>query len=321
MSERIIRVRAFAKLNLGLYILGRRSDGYHELRTIFQVISLADELLFRYEPAASFELTVTSTPQFDDNLVTRAAIAVQRETNFQGKLTISLRKVIPTGSGLGGGSSDAAAVLLALPVLVGVRISWERLYRLAAGLGSDVPFFLTGGTALALGRGEETYPLPTRLKGSGILLVTGHPISTAKAYEWLSPTLTAEHAASTISKFQELVWRYTVNGPATQWEPLVENSFESVVLPRFPELARVKELLCGEGARWALMSGSGSTIFGVFENMEAASRAQRKLAKILEREPLLVWPLDLQQYRQQWLQWLGPYCEQQVWPPQSQLAL
>ncbi len=167
---RTARLRAFAKLNLGLRVLYRRPDGYHELRTVFQTISLADRLEISYAPARSTRIEMSGTPEITDNLAERAARLVLDAAGKHGAVALRLQKSIPAGGGLGGGSSDAAAVLLALPVLAGARLPLERLSALAAQLGSDVPFFLYGGTALGLGRGEELYPLPD-LPATDALLV------------------------------------------------------------------------------------------------------------------------------------------------------
>ncbi len=157
---RTVRVPAYAKLNLGLRVLYRRPDGYHEIRTVFQTISLADRLDITFSPARSTRISIEGTPEIPDNLIERAAHLVLEALSIQGDVSFILKKHIPAGAGLGGGSSDAAAVLLALPVLAGKALTWDRLHAIAIQLGSDVPFFLHGGTALGLGRGEELYPLP-----------------------------------------------------------------------------------------------------------------------------------------------------------------
>ena len=144
-QPRRVRLRALGKINLSLRVLGKRPDGYHELRTIFQTISLGDRLDITYAPARKTTVTVESSIEIPDNLAERAARRVMEETRAAGDVTIRLLKRIPLGSGMGGGSSDAAAVLLALPVLTGRELSLDRLTNLAAELGSDVPFFFVGG--------------------------------------------------------------------------------------------------------------------------------------------------------------------------------
>src|SRR5271166_6237448 len=152
---RTARLRAFAKLNLGLRVLYRRPDGYHEIRTVFQTISLADRLDISFTRTKTTRVIIEGTPEIPDNLVGRAAQLVLEDLSIHGDVSLNLRKKIPMGAGLGGGSSDAAAVLLALPVLAGKTLSDDRLHSIARQLGSDVPFFLHGGTALGIGRGEE----------------------------------------------------------------------------------------------------------------------------------------------------------------------
>src|SRR5580704_7014671 len=184
-------VPAYAKLNLGLRVLYRRSDGYHEIRTVFQTISLADRLDISYTPARTLRIEVKGTPEIPDNLVERAARLIMEAFSIQGHVLFNLKKNIPAGAGLGGGSSDAAAVLLALPALAKKTIPADRLQMLAMQLGSDVPFFLYGGTALGLGRGEELYPLPDLPAARGLLVVPPIHSSTAEAYRDLSPGLTS----------------------------------------------------------------------------------------------------------------------------------
>src|SRR5581483_3963304 len=154
MSEpRRARLRALAKINLDLRVLGRRPDGYHELRTVFQTISLADRIDVCFEKARTTRIELAGDLATPDNLIRKAAAAVLDSMRVSARVELRLKKGIPIGAGLGGGSSDAAAVLLALPVLAGTHLDVSILMKLAAQLGSDVPFFLLGGTAVAMGRG------------------------------------------------------------------------------------------------------------------------------------------------------------------------
>ena len=154
-GPRRARVDALAKINLGLKVLHRRPDGYHELRTVYQTISLADTLDAEFTRARCTSIAMAAGPEIPDNLVLRAARLVMDAMRATGQVSFRLCKRIPMGAGLGGGSSDAAAVLLALPALAGKRVPMEVLMRLAGELGSDVPFFLLGGAALGIGRGTE----------------------------------------------------------------------------------------------------------------------------------------------------------------------
>src|SRR6266853_6782682 len=198
MSTRKATLRSLAKVNLDLRVLHKRADGFHELRTVFQTISLADRIEIEHEPGLRSEIVLDDPLAIPDNLVVRAAHALK----IKGRVRIRLRKRIPMGAGLGGGSSNAAAILLALPVLSGNQVCSEKLREVALGLGSDVPFFLEGGTALGLGRGEELYPLPD-LKREPILVVqSGFHISTVSAYRALQRGLTLPESPRYISDFR-----------------------------------------------------------------------------------------------------------------------
>src|SRR5258708_40318718 len=157
MTTRRATLRSLAKINLDLRGRHKRADGYHELRSVFQPISLADTIEVEYQPARRTELTLEDALAIPDTLILRAARAVLDESRHAARVRFRLTKRIPMGGGLGGGSSNAAAVLLALPVLTGSAIPFDRLREIAVALGSDVPFFLTGGTAVGLGRGAELY--------------------------------------------------------------------------------------------------------------------------------------------------------------------
>src|SRR6516165_9184065 len=170
---RQIRVKALAKINLDLRVLGQRADGYHELRTIFQTISLADTLDICFTPARKSSIELRDSHDIPDNLVVRAARLVLEAARVTGRVEMRLEKRIPMGAGLGGGSSDAAAVLLALPALAGRTKTLPSLPEIAAELGSDVPFFLLGGSAVGVGRGTELFPLADVPASHGLLLAPG----------------------------------------------------------------------------------------------------------------------------------------------------
>ncbi len=263
-------VLAFAKVNLGLRVLHKRPDGFHELRTVFHTISLADRISVSFASLRQTEIAVEGMPDVPDNLATRAARAVLDELHMTGAVRIAIEKRIPMGAGLGGGSSDAAAILLALPALAGDAIPMSRLMELAAAIGSDVPFFLIGGAALGLGRGEELYPLPDYPSLPGLLLEPGIHVSTPDAYRALSLTLMDPEPKA--MSFQE-----SVREPFAK--PLV-NDFEPVVFAQYPKLAALKQQLLDAGAVQALMSGSGSSIFGLFADEDARFAAERLLTGV-----------------------------------------
>lgn len=252
------RVSAFAKLNLDLRVLYKRPDGYHELRSIFQTISLRDRIRIRLRRSRKTEIAMAGNVDIPDNLIVKAARLCLAEMGLSAAVDFELEKRIPMGAGLGGGSSDAAAVLMALPALARKPVAMERLMHLAAQIGSDVPFFLLGGTAAVLGRGDELYPLPD-LRSRHVLLVSPDiHVSTADAYRALSAELTPESAKSKLAGLQAKLWSGEMGRPV--------NDFEPVVFRQFPRLKAIRNQLLRAGASTALMTGSGSSVFGIFEN-------------------------------------------------------
>jgi 4-diphosphocytidyl-2-C-methyl-D-erythritol kinase len=272
-----VRVPAYAKVNLRLDVLGRRADGYHELRTIFQAISLHDTLVLESKREPGIDLRIAGNPQLAgepgrDNLVYRAIEELGREIKFQQGIRAVLTKRIPVGRGLGGGSSDAAAALLGILRLSGKRIAPARLLEIASKLGADVPFFLQGGRALGVGRGDEIYPLPDQ-KRRDVLVISPHDIAvpTKDAYRWLAEQLTNEDGPSKLMRFCALCW--SPQGSA------LSNDFEAAVFPRYPRLAAIKRELLQQGAAEASLAGSGSAVFGVYQHPAKARRAARAFPK------------------------------------------
>ncbi len=265
---RSVRIPAFAKVNLCLHVLGKRPDGHHELRTIFQAISLHDTLILSLmrRPGTTIETSDSALPMGRENLVWRAVEALRRELRIRSGVHVELTKRIPVARGLGGGSSDAAAALVGLLRLAGRKLDTARLVEIAASLGADVPFFLFGGRALGVGRGDEIYPLPDLL-ARGVVVVSPRDIgvSTRDAYSWLSRQLTKRSAAPKLWNFCALCW--------SPQEAGVSNDFEAAVFPRHPRLARLKRGLLERGAAEAALAGSGSAVFGVFRSPAQARRA------------------------------------------------
>jgi len=268
-KKRSVRLPTFAKINLCLHVLGKRPDGYHELRTIFQAISLHDTLELSLIPKAGIELELTdpTLPAGPENLVYRAIEAIGREIGFRGGIRARLEKRIPVARGLGGGSSDAAVALIGMLRLTKKRVPLARLMEIAAGLGADVPFFLFGGRALAVNRGDEIYPLPDAPRQT-ILVVSPRDIgvSTKDAYQWVSAELTRLAKPNRIWGFCALCWSR---------QGSVANDFESPVFSRHPRLKAIKDELLERGAADAALAGSGSAVFGVFRNPAQARRAAR----------------------------------------------
>jgi 4-diphosphocytidyl-2-C-methyl-D-erythritol kinase len=249
-------VRAYAKINWSLRITGKRADGFHDLETLFQTISLHDTLTFRESDELSLTCDDPTIPVDDTNLVLRAARVLGAPP-----VAIELRKVIPAGGGLGGGSSDAAAVLIALSKHFGIN---KPLADLALSLGSDVPFFLEGGTAYATGRGEVLTPMPHVAGVPLLLLIPQERVSTAGAFA----TLQRFSAALGMERYRSMI----ENGLLRHASELV-NDFEKPIFAALPHLRGLKARLIEAGATWAGMSGSGSTIVGAFP-----SRAERDVA-------------------------------------------
>src|ERR1039458_4555772 len=207
-----VRVPAYAKINLCLNVLGRRADGYHELRTVFQTISLHDTLALEAKRDPGIDLRIIGNPNLagepgHDNLVHRAIHELCRELGIRQGVRAVLTKRIPVGRGLGGGSTDAAAALMGLLRLTGKRIEAARMAEIASGLGADVPFFLRGGRGLGIGRGDEIYPLPDVARRS-VLVVSPHDIAvpTRDAYQWLARQLTKPPETTKLWEFCARCW-------------------------------------------------------------------------------------------------------------------
>lgn len=313
MPARCASVGAYAKINLSLKVLHKRPDGYHELRTVFQTIGLHDTLDFEFAPGRTTAIDLEDALAIDNNLVTRAARLFFERRGVSGRLRMRLKKRVPMGGGLGGGSSDAAAVLLTLPALTGRNTKLPELMEMAASLGSDIPFFLVGGAALGLGRGEELYPLPEPETRPLLVLAPPIHVSTPEAFRALArPTLTSPSEFPKLNTFQSFVWQAYLASDA-------ENDFEAAVFQLHPELKRWRRKLERLGAHVARLSGSGAALFGVFPN-------QAKLQGALPQfhtEPLKVFSttmLTRAQYRARFWRSLRAHVVEKTWPPQSRYA-
>ncbi len=311
------RVRALAKINLSLKVLGKRRDGFHELRTIFQTISLADRLEIEFEPGPRRAIELVSSLEIPDNLAVRAARALMEKLGVRGRVRLVLDKRIPAGAGLGGGSSDAAAVLLALPALAGVRAPLGELAELAADLGSDVPFFLHGGTALGLGRGTELYPLPEAPALEGVLVAPGVRIATKDAYRALRRKLTTPRRSPIMDKFQALSWLLDRGLSPEEWSVFGENDFEEYAFGHYPELAAIRRALMSAGAKPVMLSGSGSALFGIFGRGRQRGLWRGRFTDAVA-EPFRF--VSRARYRRIWRQSLREHIEGEAWPPQSRHA-
>lgn len=259
-----------AKINLGLNVLRRRDDGYHDIESVLFAIPLCDVLDVIIDPAAApntitFDrsgIAVPGDPEHD--LCVQAVRMLQKEQDLPG-LRAHLHKVIPTGAGLGGGSSDAAQMLKLVYRLCDLDLPKARTVALASALGSDVPFFLEGGARLAQGRGEVLSPVKVDLRGKWLMLVNpGVHVPTAEVYRHMRPS------------GRSVDLRAALAAPLIEWKERVVNAMEPYVFSAYPTVAAVKEAILGLGATYAAMSGSGSTVFGLFE----------------QRPPASTWPAD-----------------------------
>ena len=266
---------ARAKINLHLAVHARRPDGFHALTTVFQTIALADTLtVAEHDGPFVLRCPGSDAPEDDSNLVVRAARALAAELGRPepAGLRITLDKQVPTQAGLGGGSADAMAALRLLCAVWGVPPDRDLLARVGGRLGSDVPFFAWGGTALGLGRGDAIAPLPALPPLACAIVRPPFGVSTADAYRWVAESRPGGPPAAP-----------AFEPPATgeDWLarlPACRNDFEPVVAARHPEIAEAVGALTAGGARLAMMSGSGSAVFGLFEDAAAASRAMAPLA-------------------------------------------
>lgn len=265
--------RACAKLNLTLDVLGKRADGYHEMKMIMTSISLQDRLTLELEEGEGMTLRTNLgfLPLDERNLAAAAALALARETGAElGKLTIELDKRVPVCAGMAGGSSDAAAVLRCLNRALNLGLSGAQLARIGAKVGSDVPYCVLGGTALATGRGEEIAPLPPLPECWVVLAKPGFPISTPELFARLDTQRLRCHpdTAGVIAALE--------GGDLTGVARRLFNVFEEVLPPRKrDQVEELKALLLQHGALGASMSGTGPTVFGLFDDADRAAQAHK----------------------------------------------
>ncbi len=264
----MISKTAPAKVNLTLRVLGKRTDGYHDILSLMQRISLCDEMLFTPRPdGVVVRCPGSSLPEDGDNIAYRAAAAFISRTESPPGVEITIRKRIPVAAGLGGGSSNAATTLMTLNEMAGYPLTREELMRMGMDLGADVPFFIFGDTAWASGIGDHLFaaaPLP-RIRF--VLVNPGFAVSTKMVYQSLNLGLTNPAISYSIPRFstvEDLIGGLT-------------NDLEKVTVGLHPVLDHIKTLLLENGARGALMSGSGPTVFGIFTDEASALQAEKNL--------------------------------------------
>jgi len=297
-----VAVRSFAKINIGLEIGLQRNDGFHALRTVYQTIALHDRLRVEVVRGTGIEIRSQDprVPCDESNTCWRMAERTMKTLKARGKVLIEIRKSLPVQGGLGAASSNAVATLLALERALGKQLVPEERLRLAAEVGSDLPLFLMGGTVLGVGRGEEVYPLEDLPPLDCVIVTPAIGVSTPQAFAdldafrektgkltagtrsdkldrssravsaWLSGSSTGVPAKSSGDRAEALLLDLVRAG--------IENDFESVVFPQHPELCAVKRALEGAGAAYASLSGSGSTVYGLFKSREPARKAASRLS-------------------------------------------
>ena len=270
MLEPTVTLPAFAKINLNLRVLGKRAGAFHEIDTVFQTISLHDTVTLTVNDNLRIVLSCDdrSLPLGADNIVCRAAAALQARLAPDKGAYIRLVKRIPTQAGLGGGSSDAAVTLIALAYLWETNATADELLSIAANIGADVPFFFFGGTARGTGHGTNVTPLSDVPEKFILIVKPNVSISTSRAYEAIdSPSLTTSKAKTILASSQ-----HSEIFDSFDLEPL-QNDFEAVALELEPEIKRAKDALEKSGARATLLAGSGSAVFGIFDSGDAQERA------------------------------------------------
>ncbi len=268
MGDRVLKIveYAYAKLNLGLRILGRRSDGFHDILSVFQTVDLCDRLVF--EPAAQGQIILScddaDLPAGPENLVYQAVLAFRSYTGMDRGVEVAIEKRIPMAAGLGGGSSDAAAVLRVLNRVWDAGLSGDALREIGASIGSDVPFFVRQkGTAVVSGRGEHVRYVPWSGDVVYVLVCPGFQVGTGWAFANYKKTLTGHGDYDSFINFAKDL-------PVSGFFERIENDFLPLIVQSFPETRGILSRLTDAGAIAASMSGSGSTLYGVFESRDAA---------------------------------------------------
>lgn len=266
-----VTLNAYAKLNLTLDILKRLASGYHEIKTVYHQIQLHDTVTLRTLNEKSIIVKMNKKIPVKSNLAYKAAMLLKKRYNVQKGAEIAIEKNIPLAAGLSGGSTDAAAVLAGLNKVWNLKLGNHELMGLAKELGMDVPFSLTGNTAIGSGRGEEVEKMRTNLKIPFLLINPGFEISTKEAYEALDQNELGKnhHAQKMIDAFRK--------GSMEEVAQCIGNDFEPWAMEKYPEIGKIKQELLKAGALNAGMTGSGPTVFGIFETEEKAQHAHKLL--------------------------------------------
>ncbi|MFH0989038.1 MAG: 4-(cytidine 5'-diphospho)-2-C-methyl-D-erythritol kinase [bacterium] len=267
-----MELRSYAKINLGLRILRKRPDGYHDIETVFRPIDFFDEIsMWQSDENILFSTDNPSLPTDQSNLCVRAAMMLQELTGSHLGVEIRLRKRIPIGAGLGGGSSNAATVLTGLIRLWNLEMTQKELISISGHLGSDVPYFILGKSAYATGKGEQLSMLPLTFPYWIVTVTPSIQVSTVWAYKHCTPS----QEGTQVSLRESLL---KASGDLSQLDHVLRNDFEHVVYPAFPEIRLLRDSLEALGAFTVHLSGSGSSVFGLFTSESSASQAMQQLS-------------------------------------------
>ncbi|HWR34922.1 MAG TPA: 4-(cytidine 5'-diphospho)-2-C-methyl-D-erythritol kinase [Clostridia bacterium] len=297
-----VAIRSFAKVNLGLAIGERRDDGFHELRTIYQTVALHDVLRVDVSKGTGIEIRCKDprVPADESNTCWRVADRVLKALKHRGKVVIQIEKSLPVQGGMGGASSNAVATMFAMERSLKTVLPAQERLRIAAEVGCDLPLFLLGGTVLGCSRGEEIYPLSDLPEIPVVIVTPDVGVSTPDAFtRWdelvANGKLTPTGSSGTITEFSRSAFEWLSSMSFSSGVPAqkggdraetllldlvragIENDFERVVFPEYPELRDMKRVLEREGAKYASLSGSGSTLYGLFENQAAAEQAAERM--------------------------------------------
>lgn len=292
---------SFAKINLYLEVLGKRSDGYHDICTVFQSVSLCDKLTFEAADALRMTCDDPGIPVDVSNLILKAAVAIKERKKIGPGAAIHLEKRIPSPGGLGGGSSNAAVALIGLCRLWNIHLVLDELHEIASNLGADVPFFLHGGTAIGTGRGTEITAVPDFAEENILIVTPDIAVSTREAFAGIEqtptsadgqPNLTRDSTESILNNCRFAAESLDLTKAA------LKNDFEATVFAAYPEILCVKQSLLDLGARRAMLSGSGASVFGIFDKEETRQATQKALEKNLNWRMFAVAAISRSQYRE-----------------------
>lgn len=263
-----LKVKAPAKINFGLNIIRKRPDGFHDLETIFYPVNLFDEITFKKSGNLSFSSNNRKLNSAKSNLILKAVELLEKFSGKKFNVEIKLIKRIPIGGGLGGGSSDAAATLKGINKLFNLKLSPEELNKSALELGSDVPFFIDPKPCFAESRGEILHPVNFKIKYPILIVNPGIHVSTKWAFSQIKTKKPEFSLMQINSSFQKK--------DLNSYRDLIKNDFEEVVFAKYPEIKKIKAVLYNCGAGFALMTGSGSTVFGIFNELVKAKEAEKE---------------------------------------------